>query len=52
VNSWIELEYLKEGDYLIVDNAAVHAAEAINDDLKMICSDAGINLRFFIIVLI
>ena len=32
-------------DYL-VDNAAVHAAEAIHDEISSICNTSGVNLRF------
>ena len=44
VKSWISLEYLKIRDYLIVDNAAVHAAECIREELSKVCNDAQVNL--------
>ena len=44
----IKEQYLSRGDYLILDNAAVHMSSELFDDLKVICQIAQVKIVFLL----
>lgn len=42
----IKNEFLKEGDYLVMDNAPVHSELVSLDAAVRLCEERGINIRF------
>lgn len=43
--TFVENGQLKEGDYLILDNASIHVANEIWPQIRRICQTTGINFR-------